>query len=48
MKKNLDKFIKTGSVKDYLEYKRAQREAVEHSKELTSGETNDSKRGNNS
>jgi hypothetical protein len=46
--KNLKKFIETGKVKDYLNYKKHKRDTAEISKELMNGEKNATKRGDNS
>lgn len=46
--KNLKKFIETGKVKDYLKYKQNKRLNAEISKEITNGEKNGIKRGDNS
>jgi hypothetical protein len=46
--KNLKKFIETGKVKDYLNYKKHQREKAEIAKELANGVKNATKRGDNS
>ena len=43
--KNLKKFIETGNVKDYLDYKRQQRANAELAKEITDGVKNGTKRG---
>jgi hypothetical protein len=45
--KDLDKFIQTGKVKDYLEYKRKQKTSLETAKEIAPGEKNATKRGDN-
>ncbi|HEY8395990.1 MAG TPA: hypothetical protein VIK96_04355 [Bacilli bacterium] len=46
--KGLKKFIETGKVKDYLNYKKQQRENAEMAKEIANGEKNGTKRGDNS
>lgn len=43
--KDLQKFMKTGQVKDYLAYKKKQK--MEASKELSPEVKNETKRGNN-
>ena len=45
IKRNMQKFIKTGNVKDYLDYKKKQ---LEVSKEIAPGEKNGFKIRNNS
>lgn len=46
IKRKMQKFIKTGKVNDYLEYKNKQR--METSKEIASGENDGIKRRNSS
>ncbi|MFA7434799.1 MAG: hypothetical protein WC006_00355 [Bacilli bacterium] len=48
MKKEFSKFTKTGSITDYLDYKKSKKQQMEVSKELSIGEKNEIKRGNNS
>ena len=48
MKKEFSKFTKSGSIKDYLDYKKSQKITMEAAKELSAGEKNEVKRGNNS
>lgn len=45
--KNLKQFFETGKIKDYLDYKVKQKQDVEISKEISMGEKNETKRGNN-
>lgn len=47
MKKEFSKFTQTGSITDYLNYKESKKQ-MEVSKELSPGEKNEVKRGNNS
>ncbi|MCK9537321.1 MAG: hypothetical protein M0R05_07080 [Bacilli bacterium] len=46
IKRDMQKFIKTGNVKDYLDYKKKQQ--LEVSKEIAPGEKNGFKTRNNS
>ena len=46
IKRDMQKFIKTGNVNDYLEYKKKQNSEI--SKEIAPGEKNESKRRNHS
>lgn len=48
MKKLFSKFANTGRIEDYLEYKNSQKQSMEVSSELSAGEKNETKRGNNS
>lgn len=48
MKKEFSKFTKTGRIEDYLDYKKSQKQNLEASSELYTGEKNEIKRGNNS
>ncbi len=43
--KKWEKFIETGKVKDYLDYKRAKRESAEMAKEMANGVKDGTKRG---
>lgn len=47
MKKEFSKFTKTGSIEDYLNYKKATKQNMEVSKEISPGEKYEAKRGNN-
>lgn len=43
--KDLEKFIETGKVKDYLDYRKKKKQDIEVSKEISPGDKNATKRG---
>lgn len=45
--KEFNKFVNSGMVKDYLEFKKSQKKTTDESKEMINGVDNDNKRGNN-